>query len=176
MFKNLIIATCAIVSSFISIMLIGNLTVDPDNYINISNKKYDINLSELELYWLLLSPDFWRKPFIEILTQSFNKGVLFNFYSGLSLLTFSTGLTIYNFYIRKISMEYAALLYILMGWLHIILSKIILIASIPAFLEGPVISVSCLSLFYFSLSSLLFATSKIILLVVRLGRFQQLQY
>ena len=94
MFKNLIIATCAIVSSFISIMLIGSLTVDPDNYINISNKKYDIHLSELELYWLLLSPDFWRKPFIEILTQSFNKGVLFNFYSGLSLLTFSTGLTI----------------------------------------------------------------------------------
>lgn len=74
MFKNLIIATCEIVSSFISILLIGNLTLNPDNYINISNKKYDIHLSKLELYWLLSSPDFWRKPFIEILNNHLKKG------------------------------------------------------------------------------------------------------
>ncbi len=111
-------------------------------------------LSELNLIGLLALPDFWALFMDSGIWLNSDFAAYLSAYCALSLIIFSAGLVAYHHFIIALPKQWIAVMFLTMGWLHMLVAKGVLLFSLPMQLVGPVFSIGVLSLLYFSLLGL----------------------
>lgn len=160
--KNIIVSCFALLSVLFGIMFLQYVSVGPNLLTETSTDEYINYLSAMNVFGIVTSVDFWNLSMWHFLYYQQGGNALINVFSAMSLVIFCTGLLIYNSYLDKLPKEYISLLFMIMGWAHVALAKVVLITDLPVRLVGPVLAVGFISLLYFSLIAFLVSISYVV--------------
>ena len=150
-----VLPLAAIVSVFFAALLVNFLSIPDEGTLTDSDiEAYLQALRSLDLLWIVTSKDFWLISFSSKALSLETFPAFLNSYSALSLLIFCVGLVIYHRTSSAIKAERLCGYFLLMGWMHLLMAKGVLLFSVPDKLIGPVLAVGMLSILYFSLAGL----------------------
>lgn len=153
----------AAVSILFAIVLINFLSIPDEHMLTATDiDTYLHALRSLDLFWIITSEDFWLITFSSDAFSSETFPAYLNAYSALSLLIFCIGLVIYHRTLSTIKAGRLCGYFLVMGWMHLLLAKGVLLFSVPDKLIGPVLAVGILSILYFSLAGLVAETYRFV--------------
>lgn len=145
----------AAVSILFAILLVNFLSIPDEHTLTATDiDTYLHALRSLDLFWIITSEDFWLITFSSQAFSAETFPAFLNAYSALSLLIFCIGLVIYHRTLSSIKTGRLCGYFLVMGWMHLLLAKGVLLFSVPDKLIGPVLAVGILSILYFSLAGL----------------------
>ncbi|WP_414829472.1 hypothetical protein [Alteromonas sp. H39] len=146
----------AAVSVFFSVLLVNFLSLPDEHTLTPTEiDDYLHALRSLDLLWIISSGNFWL---ISLSSEAFtfeNLPAFLNAYSALSLLIFCIGLVVYHRTLSTIKADRLCGYFLIMGWMHLLIAKGVLLFTVPDKLIGPVLAVGMLSILYFALAGLL---------------------
>lgn len=145
-------ALSSIILSFLFIQFIS--FVNDDNLHSVSIESVMGRLQAMDIFWLLQLPEF-----ITISTQLndwhwHDISMFLSPYSAVSLTIFTLGLYAYQRSVGHLKFSHIPGYFMLMGLLHLLLAKGILLIDLPNTLTGPVLSVGILGISYFAIAAL----------------------
>lgn len=147
---NYITLILSFFSIFFVIRLILLLDIDEDK-LSIPVSDFVNLFAKLALFDLALLPDFWSSSDLTLSNLFANLRTMANSYAAISLCIFSLGLLIFHRNMVRLPLRYFGLMLFVMGWLHLLAAKLVLLSSLPVLLTGPVIAVGLISVLYFSI-------------------------
>ena len=111
-----------------------------------------INLfANLELFALARLPEFRNFSDLTFSNLLANLHTTANVYAAISLSIFLIGLMIFHRNMTQLPFRYCGLMLLVMGWMHLLAAKLVLLSSLPILLTGPVLAVGLISVVYFSI-------------------------
>lgn len=146
----------AVFSVVLSVLLVNFLSLPDAQTLTATDiTTYISALRSLDLLWIISSRDFWL---ISTSSDALSLDMLpafLNAYSALSLIIFCVGLVVYDRTLARIKSERLCGYFLLMGWMHVLFAKGVLLLSVPDKLVGPVLAVGIISILYFALAGLI---------------------
>lgn len=139
----------SIFSIFFVARLIFLLDID-ENKLSIPVLDFINLFANLELFELALLPEFWSFSDLTLSNLVANLHTAANVYAAISLGIFCIGLLIFHRNMMRLPFRYCGLMLLVMGWMHLLAAKLVLLSSLPILLTGPVLAVGLISVVYFS--------------------------